>query len=193
MDQETERAIDQDLLRLSYVALAAMALLGGLMVCAGVVFGRWILAVFLYLLATIARIGAGSEMNRMGDAVTVNAWNDRYHRFVTIALNFGAGAVLLGELWWIRWSMGERYDYMRARWFLTIAVILYIIAQRFTRPNTFGARLRSAILTAVLIGVMAHLAWPGQWGLWVLMGVIALNITMLRLRALQRRFGWADR
>lgn len=197
MENETEANVEQELLEYAYQTLASTALLSGLAAVVWVVLGRWHLAALCYLAATVARLAAGSAMNRMGKAETVNAWNDKHHRFVVIALNSGVGAVLLGKLWWERWDLGvvwgNKWGLLEARWFLAIAIALYLVAQRFTRPNTFGARVRSAMLTLMLIGTMAYLVWPWQWGLIILAGVITLNFVWFRLRTLQSRFGWANR
>ena len=189
--------VDEELHKETYGVMAATALLLGVGAVLGMWYQSWWGVLLTYAPATLLRLIAGVFMNRMGDAKTVNAWNDRYHRKLVIALNAGVGGALLTALWYHRWDYGEfwgnQYGHLGTRWFLTIAVVLYFIAARFTRPNTFGARVRSAALTVVLLGTMAYLAWPSQWGLYVLAGVIVLNIVLLRLRALQRRFGWADR
>ncbi|MBI2552246.1 hypothetical protein HYW17_03050 [Candidatus Uhrbacteria bacterium] len=151
---------------------------------------KWVEAAILYMVATALRLILGAVMNYMGDPQVVNAWNNKYHRFVVIALNIGVGAVLLGRLGYDWFAHRTHEEPFIA---LSLAFVIYLIATRFTRPNTFGARVRSATFTVVLIGTMAFLAWPGQWGLCMLAGVLMLTAACLRLRALQRRFGWETR
>lgn len=159
--------------------------------CAGALLrGDWMWAFGTYTAATFFRLVAGSAMNRMGDAETVNSWNNKYHRWLVIALNSVVGLVLLGRL---TYDWFARHTHGGALVFLACAFVAYFIAARFTAPNTFGARVRSATLTVVLLCTMAYMAWGRHWGLWVLVGVIMLDFVWLRLRALQRRFGWTNR
>lgn len=173
-----------------YIVLAVFATLLAFMTVGAMFVPFWPAVLYFYAFATSCRLFAGGFMNQMGDTDTVNAWNNTYHRRLVIALNAGVGFVLIGRL---GWDAFQYHTHIGPLAFLISAFVVYFIAAKFTAPNTFGARVRSAILTVVLIGVMSHLAWPCQWGLWALIGVIVFNITLLRLHALQRRFGWADR
>lgn len=173
-----------------YWEIAAVCFLLSAGTVLGLTFGVWDNALSFYCLATFMRLAAGAIMNRMGDVETVNAWNDRHHRRLVIALNGVVGFVLLGRLVYDRFV---HHTHGGALVFLALTFAAYFIAAKFTRPNSFGARMRSAMLTIVLVCTMAHLAWGQHWGLWVLSGVIALNFVWLRLRTLQRRFGLANR
>lgn len=173
-----------------YFGLAVSALLLAVVTVYFLVKGSWVYAVDAYIAATCARLIAGGVMNRMGDVDAVNAWNDKYHRGVVIALNSVVGFVLLGRLAYAWFAYHTHGEALAA---LGLAFAGYFIAAKFTRPNTFGARLRSAALTVVLIGEMAYLAWPRHWGLLILGAVIVFNFVWLRLRTLQRRFGWETR
>lgn len=164
--------------------------------CAGALLrGEWMWAFGTYTAATFFRLVAGSAMNRMGDTESVNAWNNRYHRWVVIALNSVVGAVLLGRL---VYDWFARHMHIGPLVFLACAFAAYFIAAKFTRPNTFGARVRSAALTAVLLGFMAALAYYSSYSNAVHSAIQAaiwgcFSFAVYRLRALQRRFGWADR
>lgn len=180
-----------------YIGCAGAALLAGAWSVVAMMVGAWTHAFLFFCFATLFRIAAGAIMNCMGDADAVNAWNNRYHRRIVIAFNAGVGGALLTALWYHRWDYGEfwgnQYGHLGTRWFLTVAVVLYFIAARFTRPNTFGARVRSAALTVALLGTMAYLAYPQYWGMYLLGGVIVWNFVWFRLRELQHRFSWKTR
>ncbi len=182
--------LTQTILERVYLLLAVVSLGLALTSMGYIQTGPWILACICYTATTVFRLLAGTTMNRMGDAAAINAWNNKYHRLVVIGLNSGVGAALLGRLAY-DWFMLHIHE--EALVFLATALVAYFIAARFTRPNTFGARVRSVTLTVVLIGTMAYLTWPEQWGLWMLASVIMLNIAVLHLCRLQRRFGWEMR
>lgn len=174
-----------------YRILASLALFFGLITVVALAMGAWVGAFFFYGLATAARLFAGAIMNRMGDAETVNAWNNRYHRYVVIVLNSVVGFVLLGRL---AWDTFRHHMHIGPFALIVGAFIAYFIAARFTRPNTFGARVRSATLTIVILMIMAYLALGMQYyGLYLLGGVLALLTAWVRLAKLADRFGWADR
>lgn len=161
-------------------------------VAVGVLLGRaWWGALACYALATALRLTAGAFMNRIGDAEAVNAWNKKYHRKVVIVLNVVVGAVLWGRL---AWDVVTYEHHVAALVFLTVAFVAYFIAARFTAPNTFGARVRSAVLTIVLIEIMAYLAFGMTYlGLYVVFGMAVGILAVVRLAHLADRFGWADR
>lgn len=152
--------------------------------------GTWKGVFQSFATATVLRLIAGAFMNRMGHSSMIAEWNDRYHRFVVIVLNAGVGFVLLGRLGWDAFRHHGPNDSFG---FLATIFVGYLVAAKFTRPNTLGARVRSMMLTVALITTMAYLAWPGQWGLVILGAVLAMIVAALRLFELQRRFGWADR
>ena len=149
----------------------------------------WMVAFGAYTMATALRLVAGAVMNRMGDAATVNAWNNKYHRLVVIVLNSVVGAALLGRL---AWDTFTHRTHIGPFAFLISAFIAYFIAARFTRPNTFGARVRSATLTIVLLCTLAQLTHPAPV-VWLLTGALLFNGAWLNLARLQRRLGWENR
>lgn len=151
--------------------------------------GGWQATLHSFMTATALRLISGALMNRMGDAQTVNAWNDKYHRVVVIVLNSVVGAVLLGRLvydWFAQGAHGEELAF-----FATVIVIYSIIA-KFTRPNTWGARVHSAFLTTAIAMVMTWVNWPQHVSWIVVAAILALCVAEERLSQLQRRFGWAD-
>ena len=187
-----------------YWLFAIMAIVFAVGASGYVALGLWSGAFYTYLAATAFRLLAGRVMIQMisGDPATVrqlrdgvpnaclvdlqlvNSWNDKYHRVVVIALNVGIGVVFLAATIWYRMWEGA---------FATaLTFVVYSIAAKFTRPNTFGARVRSMFLTIYLAGALAHSA-ELPYGLVILGVVLGTQIAFFRLQTLQRRFGWKTR
>ena len=175
----------------TYWGIVATALMCGFLAVMGIIPGKsWYFVFSWYIAATLFRLLAGAIMNRMGDAATVNAWSNKYHRVVVIALNAGVGAVLLGRVvydWFAHHAHGEQLA------FLTALFALYLVVTKFTRPNTWGERVRFAFLTVGVAMVMAWINWPHHEVLVGMAGTIAFCIAGYRLDQLQRRFGWETR
>lgn len=188
--------------RIFYKITAIIALGFGIVAVESILQADWIWALSAYVLATGSRLLAGSFMNGMGDGWTVRTWNNKYHRLLVVALNSGIGVVLLGRLIY-DWLVPPQpppmlVSYSGALTFLTLVLISYFIAAHFTRPNSFGARVRSATLTVMLIAVMAYLALRSAQPLFLFFIVdpllaVAWALAVLRLQSLQRRFGWTSR
>lgn len=184
---------DKQIVRqVSYTIFAAIALWACLVNIGYTVVGLLPNAFIAYAVATVLRLGAGAAMNRMGggDPATVNYWNNKYHRYLVIALDSVVGAVLLGRLTY-DWFAHRRYGEPLA--FLVTVIFLYFVIAKFTRPNTWGARVRSAFLTVAIAMVMAWINWPHHVSWVTTAAVIVFCGAGYRLSQLQHRLGWADR
>lgn len=173
-----EDAMERDTIRFAYWTHAVMAVLVGCLAILSLLFSPF-QTLSLYFIATGFRILAGSTLKSMLPE-DCKDYNARYHRWIVISMNGGMVAALLIHGFYslpIDWTINTP---------LIAGVLIYLVVQRFSRPHSLVARLRSSTLTCLIVSVLLVHALHSAWYAVTLFGFLFIGSTLYLLREMEK-------